>query len=311
MGAGHHSTVVGAQLPAVNKAMPKPWVVGSSGPAYAILVLERMPLHTTDHPMKRLISLFVLLALCAGFCLHAAETIPVYGYTVVRTYPHDTGAYTEGLFFQNGYFYEATGEIHHSSIRKVDPKTGEVIQRANLDTSDYGEGIVAWKNKLIQLTWQSQHGFIYDLNTFKQIGQFDYPGEGWALTQNGHRIFMSDGTPTIRILDPDTLKQVGKIDVTFNGKPLPNLNEVEWVKGQLYANVWLTHSIARIDPASGKVVGWINLTGLGPKPQETVDPNNDVLNGIAYDAEHDRLFVTGKRWPLIYEIKLTQTQPGS
>jgi glutaminyl-peptide cyclotransferase len=267
-------------------------------------------LHATIGNMKRLIPLFALIALCVGFLLQARDATPVDGYTVVHTYPHDTGAYTEGLFFLNGFFYEATGEVHRSSIRKVDPKTGEVIQRANLDTSDYGEGIVAWKNKLIQLTWQSHHGFIYDLNSFKQIGQFDYPGEGWALTQNGHRIFMTDGTPTIRILDPETLQQVGKIDVTANGQPLGNLNEVEWVKGQLYANVWLTHRIARIDPASGKVVAWIDLTGLGPKPDETNDPTNDVLNGIAYDAEHDRLFVTGKRWPLIYEIKLTPSKPG-
>jgi glutaminyl-peptide cyclotransferase len=174
-----------------------------------------------------------------------------------------------------------------------------------LPAPDYGEGIVAFKNRLIQLTWQSQRGYVYDLKSFKRIGQFSYPGEGWALTTDGRRIYMSDGTATIRVLDPDTLKQVGKIDVTVLGRPLVNLNELEWVKGKIYANVWLTQNIVQIDPNSGKVVGVINLTGLAPDPHTLSDPSNDVLNGIAYDEKHDRLFVTGKRWPSIYEIKLT------
>jgi glutaminyl-peptide cyclotransferase len=139
---------------------------------------------------------------------------------------------------------------------------------------------------------------------------FDYPGEGWALTEDGHHILMSDGTATIRVLDPDTLKQIGQINVTAGGSPVTNLNEIEWVKGQIYANVWLTNRIARIDPKTGNVVGWIDLTGLAPKPEDTPDPSNDVLNGIAYDAKLNRLFVTGKRWPLIYEIKLTPPQAG-
>jgi glutaminyl-peptide cyclotransferase len=259
--------------------------------------------------MKSLAFLLVLILTCCIPVAGAQDAIPVYGYQVVRTYPHDTSAYTEGFFYLDGYFYEGTGNIGASTIRKVDMNTGKVLQKADLPPPDYGEGIVAWKNRLIQLTWQSHHGYIYDLKTFKQIGKFDYPGEGWALTDDGHQIYMSDGTPTLRILDPSTLKQVGKIDVTAEGRPLANLNELEWVKGQIYANVWLTHFIARIDPASGKVVGVINLTGLGPKPGETQDPSNDVLNGIAYDAKQDRLFVTGKRWPLIYEIKLVSPQP--
>jgi glutamine cyclotransferase len=260
--------------------------------------------------MKRLSRLLVLLALCLASAAYAQSSIPVYGYKVLHTYPHDTGAYTEGFFYLDGYFYEGTGTVGQSSVRKVDIKTGEVVQQAHLPPPDYGEGIVAWKHKLIELTWQSHHGYIYDLDSFKKIGQFDYPGEGWALTEDGRHILMSDGTPTIRVLDPETLKQIGKIDVTADGAPLININEVEWVKGQIYANVWLTHRIARIDPASGKVVGWIDLTGLGPKADETLDPDNDVLNGIAYDAKHGRLFVTGKRWPLIYEIQLTPPQPG-
>ncbi|MBM7129272.1 glutaminyl-peptide cyclotransferase [Dyella mobilis] len=254
--------------------------------------------------MKRLTFLLALLLLGCANAAMAQDAIPVYGYQIVQKYPHDTKAYTEGFFYLNGYFYEATGTVGESQVRKVDVKTGEVLQKLDLPPPDYGEGIVAWKNRLMELTWQSHHGFIYDLKTFKKLGTFEYPGEGWALTADNKHIYMSDGTPTIRVLDPATLKQVGQIDVTANGQPLHNLNELEWVKGQIYANVWLSNAIVRIDPASGKVVGVINLTGLAPKPGDTPDPTNDVLNGIAYDAKQDRLFVTGKRWPWIYEIKL-------
>lgn len=255
--------------------------------------------------MKRITSLLVVFALLLASSAHAQSGIPIYGYKVVHTYPHDTAAYTEGLFYLDGYLYESTGTEGESTIRKLDLATGKVLQKVDLPPPDYGEGIVAWKNRLIQLTWQSQRGYVYDLKSFKRLSQFSYPGEGWALTTDGHRIYMSDGTATIRVLDPETLKQVDKIEVTAMGRPLVNLNELEWVKGQLYANVWLTQNIVQIDPASGKVVGVINLTGLAPDPKTLTDPGNDVLNGIAYDAKHDRLFVTGKRWPSIYEITLT------
>jgi glutaminyl-peptide cyclotransferase len=255
--------------------------------------------------MKSLTLLFVLLLTCCVNVASAQGALPIYGYQVVHSYPHDTGAYTEGFFYLDGYFYESTGNVGGSTIRKVDIKSGKVLQKADLPPPDYGEGIVAWKNRLIQLTWQSHHGFVYDLKSFKKLDKFDYPGEGWALTADDKHIYMSDGSATLRILDPSTLKQTGKIDVTANGQPVTNLNELEWVKGEIYANVWLTQIIVRIDPATGKVTGVIDLNGLGPKPEETTDPSNDVLNGIAYDAKHDRLFVTGKRWPLIYEIKLT------
>jgi glutaminyl-peptide cyclotransferase len=254
--------------------------------------------------MKRITSLLIVFALLLASSAYAQSGIPIYGYRVVNTYPHDTAAYTEGLFYLDGYLYESTGTEGQSTIRKMDLATGKVLQKVDLPPPDYGEGIVAWKNRLIQLTWQSQRGYVYDLNSFKRLSQFSYPGEGWALTTDGHRIYMSDGTATIRVLDPETLKQVGKIEVTAMGRPLVNLNELEWVKGQLYANVWLTQNIVRIDPATGKVVGVINLTGLAPDPKTLTDPGNDVLNGIAYDAKHDRLFVTGKRWPSLYEIKL-------
>jgi glutaminyl-peptide cyclotransferase len=237
-------------------------------------------------------------------CLAIASSIPVQRYTVVHAFPHDPSAYTEGLFYLDGHLYESTGTVGASSVRKVDLASGKVLQRTPTPWPDYGEGIVAWKDRLIQLTWQDHEGFLFDLATLTPRAKFSYPGEGWSLTTDGTHLLMSDGTPTIRILDPDTLQQVGHIDVTAEGEPLANLNELEWVKGELYANVWQTDRIARIDPASGRVVGWIDLSGLGPAPDKLTDPANDVLNGIAYDAGHDRLFVTGKRWPQLYEIRL-------
>ncbi|MFT4246531.1 MAG: glutaminyl-peptide cyclotransferase [Pseudomonas sp.] len=251
--------------------------------------------------MKRLIvPLLAALALPAL----AREAIPVQGYSVVRSYPHDPSAYTEGLFYQDGHLYESTGEVGRSGVRKLDLDTGRVLQQTVLPPPYYGEGIVAWHGRLIQLTWRDQQGFVYDLATLRPSGRFAYPGEGWALTSDGDVLYMSDGSATIRRLAPASLAQIGAIQVTADGKPLRNLNELEWVNGEILANVWLTDRIARIDPASGRVVGWIDLSGLVPAPDTLVDPNNDVLNGIAYDAEHDRLFVTGKRWPKLYEIRL-------
>ncbi|WP_329741732.1 glutaminyl-peptide cyclotransferase [Dyella sp. A6] len=255
--------------------------------------------------MKAIYALLALLVVATAPCATAHESIPVYGYTVVHAYPHDPKAYTEGLLYLHGYLYESTGQVGESTVRKVDLDTGKVLQKTSTPWPDYGEGIAVWQNRLIQLTWRSHQGFIYDLATLKPLARFPYPGEGWALTSDGSYLYMSDGTPVIRRLDPNTLKQVGSIKVTANGKPLQNINELEWVKGQIFANVWLTNRIARIDPATGKVVGWIDLTGLAPKPDTLADPVNDVLNGIAYDAKHDRLFVTGKCWPKLYQIRLT------
>jgi glutaminyl-peptide cyclotransferase len=255
-----------------------------------------------DHPRMNRITFALAGLLLPG--LATAASLPVQGYTVVHAFPHDPAAYTEGLFYLDGYLYEATGTVGASSVRKVELDSGKVVQQSATPWPDYGEGIVAWKDRLIQLTWQDHEGFVYDLATLAPRAKFAYPGEGWSLTTDGTHLLMSDGTPTIRILDPDTLQQVGRIDVSADGKPLANLNELEWVKGELYANVWLTDRIARIDPASGKVLGWIDLAGLGPARDSLPDPVNDVLNGIAYDAAHDRLFVTGKCWPKVYEIRL-------
>jgi glutaminyl-peptide cyclotransferase len=248
---------------------------------------------------------FALSAIAAP----ARAAIPVYGYTVVHTYPHDPEAFTEGLFYLNGFLYESTGLEGKSDIRKVQLNTGKVLQRHAIDPKYFGEGIIAWKGRLAELTWQTQIGFTYDLTTFKPRSTFHYAGEGWALTHDDKRIIMSDGTPQLRFLDPATLAETGRLNVTLNGRPLAMLNELEWVKGEVLANVWQTNYIVRIDPKTGAVTGVIDLSSLMAQEQAKGRPI-DVLNGIAYDAEHDRLFVTGKLWSALYEIKLTGPLQG-
>lgn len=254
--------------------------------------------------MSRALVLLFALAACA--CGPAAEPVtPEYSYQVVHSYPHDTAAFTEGLFYLNGFLYESTGLEFQSTLRKIRIETGEVVQKHDLPGQYFGEGIVNWRDRMIGLTYKSQVGFVYGLDTFAVQRQFTYPGEGWALTQDGTRIIMSDGTPEIRFWDPETLQETGRIIVTDQGLPVKNVNELEWIKGEIYANIWETNRIARIDPRSGKVVGWIDLTGL-LTPADMAGGQTDVLNGIAYDAQHDRLFVTGKRWPKLFEIKLVK-----
>ena len=251
----------------------------------------------------RIVLLAAVLAICACGPTTQAEGIPEYGYQIVNTYPHDPLAFTQGLVYLNGFLYEGTGQNSKSSIRKVKFETGEVLQRRDLHDAYFGEGIVNWKDKLIQVTYQTEVGFVYDLNTFAVLREFKYPGEGWGLTTDGKRIVMSDGTAELRIWNPDTLQEIGRIAVTDQGVPVHRLNELEWVKGEIYANIWETDRIARIDPKTGHVVGWIDLTGLlTPAERE----RTDVLNGIAYDAARDRLFVTGKNWPKLFEIKLVK-----
>jgi glutaminyl-peptide cyclotransferase len=182
-------------------------------------------------------------------------------------------------------------------------ETGEVLQKLDIPAQYFGEGIVNWHGQLISLTWKSQVGFVYDLATFKLQRQFHYKGEGWALTRDDSEIIMSDGTPALRFLDPKTLKETHRIQVTLEGRPISNVNELEWVKGEIYANVWQTNWVLRIDPANGQVVGIIDLAGL-LKRKDIVAGQTDVLNGIAYDAKGDRLFVTGKNWPKLFEIRL-------
>lgn len=231
------------------------------------------------------------------------SALPTYGYKVVRSYPHDTTAFTEGLFIKDGFLYESTGLTGQSSIRKLRLETGEVLKKVDLPPEFFGEGIVYWENRLIALTWQTQRGFVFDLESFKPVDRFTYPGEGWGLTRNDHELIMSDGTAELRFLDPKTLRETRRLRVTANGAPVTQLNELEWVEGEILANVWQTDRIARINPDTGRVTGWIDLAGLLPA-REQVEGITDVLNGIAYDAPTRRLFVTGKHWPKLYEIVL-------
>lgn len=254
-------------------------------------------------------ALALVWSLLATATVATAAEPALYGYRVVHVYPHDTHAFTEGLFFRDGFLYESTGLNGQSSIRKERLETGKVIQQIPVDSQYFGEGIVAWGDRLIELTWQSHIGFVYDLATLKPIGRFQYPGEGWALTRDAAHIYMSDGTPWIRILDPKTLTETGRVMVTYDGKPIDNLNELEWVKGEIWANVWQTNIVVRIDPKTGKVVGRVDLSGL-LKASDFKPGQTDVLNGIAYDAKGDRLFVTGKNWPKLFEIKLVKMGAG-
>jgi len=229
--------------------------------------------------------------------------LPVYGYEVVRVYPHDPKAFTQGLQYLDGVFYEGTGQVGQSSIRRVEVETGKVLQKRDVPPPHFGEGITVWKNELIELTWQTNVAFVYDRQTFEPRRTFKYPGEGWGLTQDATSLYMSDGSDELRVLDPATFAERRRIKVTLAGAPLKNLNELEWVKGEIYANVWQTDYIARIAPASGQVSGYVDLRGLLPASERA---GTDVLNGIAYDAAHDRLFITGKWWPKLFEIKLVK-----
>jgi glutamine cyclotransferase len=233
----------------------------------------------------------------------AAEQVPIQGHEIVRIYPHDPKAFTQGLLYLNGTLYESTGQIGESTIRKVRLADGRVLKSADVPRPHFGEGLVNWGSQLISITWQGGVGFRWDKESFRKLGEFRYSGEGWGLTQNGREIIMSDGTPELRFLDPKTLAERKRVKVTLGGRPIADLNELEWVNGQIYANVWQTDFIVRIDPASGKIVGLIDLRGLQAKAGRS--GADDVLNGIAYDPKGNRLFVTGKRWPSLYEIKLT------
>jgi glutaminyl-peptide cyclotransferase len=226
----------------------------------------------------------------------------------VHTYPHDSSAFTQGLFFLDGYLYESTGLLGRSSIRKVRFETGEVLQQKTLPPEYFGEGITYWGKRIIGLTWRSQVGFVFNLSTFTLEKRWEYPGEGWGITRSDKALIMSDGTAELRWLNPLTLKELRRVTVTSRGKPVDQLNELEWVKGEIFANIWQTNLIARIDPASGRVTGFINLAGLLSE-RDSRGSHPDVLNGIAYDAEGDRLFVTGKLWPKLYEIQLVKVGP--
>jgi glutamine cyclotransferase len=244
-----------------------------------------------------------VIGLALGAAAAAQAAVPVQGYVVKQTYPHDAQAFTQGLFFMDGYLYESTGQYGESSVRKVELKTGKVLQKRDLPEQIFGEGIAPVAGNIVTLTWMNQGGFILDAATFTPKATFEYKGEGWGLTSDGERVYMSDGTPDIRVLNPATLQETRRIHVTADGLPLSRINELEWVDGLIYANVWQTDRIARIDPMSGRVIGWIDLSGLAATAGVASNADN-VLNGIAYDAKAKRLYVTGKRWPKLFEIEL-------
>jgi glutamine cyclotransferase len=229
---------------------------------------------------------------------------PEYTFKIVRTFAHDSNAFTQGLAYRDGFLYEGTGLLGRSSLRKVRLETGEVVQRIDLAREFFGEGITLMNNEVVQLTWQSQTGFVYRLSDFHLLRKFSYPGEGWGLANNGLEIFMSDGTPEIRILDPETLAEKRRFTVHDGKRKVEELNELEFVDGELFANVWQTDRIARISPENGEVIGWIDLKGL-LSPVYRLE-SGAVLNGIAYDPGKKRLFVTGKLWPKIFQIELVR-----
>lgn len=253
--------------------------------------------------MKYVTAFLILIITANSRTLFATnEFIPVYTYDIINSYPHDQNAFTQGLVYQNGYIYESTGRHGSSSLRKVDLQSGEVIQISSLPNRFFGEGITIFHDKIIQLTWKSRVGFAYDKESFNFLHGFSYVTEGWGITDDNNHLIMSDGSPRLYFLDPDNFKIINIVRVFDNNGPVSNLNELEYISGEVFANVWQTNRIARINPKTGQVTGWIDLEGLLSKDDHTQPV--DVLNGIAYDKKNDRLFVTGKLWPKLFEIKL-------
>lgn len=251
--------------------------------------------------------------------LAARPAVPVQTFQVVHAYPHDSQAFTQGLIYIDGHFYESTGLNGRSSLRMVDPTTGNVLQRHDLPPQYFGEGLTDWGSTLIQLTWTSHVAFVYDRFSFSVQRTFSYEGEGWGLTHDAEQLIMSDGTSYLRFLDPRTFRVTRRLQVVDeNGRGVENLNELEYIHGEIYGNVWQTDYIVRISPSTGKILGRIDLSGIIDR--RALAGNGAVLNGIAYDSAHDRLFVTGKLWPKLFEIKVVPrkssesrqpTEPGA
>lgn len=232
-----------------------------------------------------------------------SSTVQTFGYEIVNTYKHDPKAFTQGLVFYNDFLYESTGLEGRSSLRKVELESGKVLQKFDLAPEVFAEGMTILNDKIYQISWQNGLAWEYDLNDFKMLREFHYSGQGWGLTNDGKNLFMSDGTHIIRVISPDKFETVRTISVfREDGEPLQSINELEWVKGEIWANIWQDSKIARIDAESGKVKGWIDFTDLVKEEMRT--PNEDVLNGIAYDEKTDRIFITGKLWKKLFEIRL-------
>ena len=273
-------------LPTQPYPAPEPTITPESYP-------EPIPIPTIDpYPVATVASDTAVLT----------PSIPRYTYQIINIYPHDPNAFTQGLVYEDGVFYEGTGLYGQSSLRRVDVASGEVQQTISLDEQYFGEGIVTWQDRIVQITWRENKGFVYDKSSFELRQEFDYPTEGWGITHDGQKLIMSDGTATLYFWDPETLAEIGRLDVFDERGPVMRLNELEYVEGEVWANIWQTDFIARIDLATGQVVGWIDLTGL--LDTAVVTQQVDVLNGIAYDDANQRLFVTGKLWPQLYEIEL-------
>jgi glutaminyl-peptide cyclotransferase len=250
-------------------------------------------------PFRLIFATFALLA-------PALQSVAADTYRVLHTYPHDRQAFTQGLVFVDGHLYESTGLEGSSSLRMEDLDSGRILAFHDVPSQYFAEGLTNWGSTLIQLTWQSHIALVYDRATFRLLRTFHIDGEGWGLTQDGKNLILSDGSAALRFLDPTTFREVRRITVNDHGTPVTQLNELEFIHGEIYANVWHTDRIARISPATGQVLGWIDLSGLLPAYART--NGEAVLNGIAYDAAHDRLLVTGKLWPSIFEIKVISSE---
>jgi glutaminyl-peptide cyclotransferase len=276
----------------------------------------------TMHPYLRLVCCAAFLALtgCPDDARSGSNDRPppvvnpdprVARFTVVKSWPHDPAAFTQGLEFEKGRLYEGTGTEGKSTLREVALETGDVIRMATLPPEVFGEGITVLGNRIYQLTWKSKKGFVYDLASFKRISEFTYDGEGWGLANDGSSLIMSDGSAHLYFRDPATFAVTRTVEVRDRDTPVPKLNELEWVNGEIYANVWETDSIVRINPQSGAVIGWVNMRGLfsGSDRGRYLQPGQvtDVLNGIAWDDSTKRLVVTGKWWPRIYQITVDST----
>ncbi|MBY0421941.1 MAG: glutaminyl-peptide cyclotransferase [Parvularculaceae bacterium] len=255
----------------------------------------------------------IIAAAAAFFAASAAASAPAadverFAYEVVAEYPHDPEAFTQGLFFHDGKLYEGTGLVGQSTLREVELETGKVLRRIDLPPHVFGEGVAPWKDRIVTITWRNGEGYVFDRKGFRKLRAFAYPGEGWGLTSDGRRLIMSDGTSALRFLDPETLAETGRVEVTLRGKPLKNLNELEYVDGAVFANVWQTSAVVRIDPKTGTVTGVVDLRGLRDRIGDA--PGADVLNGIAWDAKKKRLFLTGKKWPKLFEVRLVPKPAG-
>lgn len=274
--------------------------------------MKNILIHRKCEKIIRLLSLLLMVLLCSWefSCERDSKSplpnetppTPVYTYQVINEFPHSQDAFTQGLIYADHILYESTGLYGQSSLRKIELESGQVLQAIYLENNYFGEGITLFQDRIIQLTWQSHRGFVYDKDSLELLEEFTYPGEGWGITHDGSNLIMSDGTSYLRFLDPVNFSEIKRIEVTDSGVPVRRLNELEFVEGEIFANIWLTNRIARISPTSGKVLGWIEL-------QDLLTPSEcplsiDVLNGIAYDPAEKRLFVTGKFWCKLFEIQL-------